>query len=262
MLYQQWHLKVIVLCLSQIFLENLFSSEWAYAPTFEKISLIFLGILPIAFFVLIYREKHKGIFFTCLALAFLGSYMSPSFSVVRIIWAETNARFLLLILCLAGITFFTIVPPTKRYIGFLSILLMLYGIYRNFQLGITGSAEFTGVKEWGGIFFVAVFLLFLVVVMTLLTRKGQRRWLLYVFLFFISTLALLLDSYKRQTRYSMVRSNYTGHEIPKHWVDTAEKFDRFNKSYNLAVTGGFRKTLDSWFLYYPAGLNSRCHWDN
>lgn len=187
-------------------------------------------------------------------LGFMGSilvfFYTPGFSLVRIVFAEYNGRFLFPMAAVAVLISLRrgrdSSLPSQLYAGFLTIGVVLHA-YGGL---LYGWAPFEKMA-------VPLALVILLVLLFFLADKTRSAVLprLIVGTGLLAPLVILpvLVFYKDVTRYPAAKSSDLMHPTLKYWASGAELVDSVSQPQRIAVTSGPWQKADNWAIYFFMG---------
>jgi hypothetical protein len=182
-----------------------------------------------------------------ISLAFF--YFSSSFSVVRLVWASANGRFLLsgiIITATAGLPFVHRFRHGRALIKELSLISIIIGVWTYLQ-------NFVIDREPGEYVFLllAVILTVLICLAACLMPVLSSRWkrsMLALSLLFCTGAMYGFARFKDSFRFEAYSSYMIMHQIPTYWVTGFREIEREATPSRIAFTLGPAKVSDGTFI--------------
>ena len=216
-------------------------------PNFGVFGLVPLVCFPVGMIKLISRRMWTGMLFLALIAGSSFFFYWPSFSVVRLEYAEWNSRLLLAPLFLATIAVLFAVRSieNERCCNLLLVLSCVQVIPAILFQWTAFDFRYIAIA-WA-------VLLFMVGVMSCVARRvgGSPRKTFIIILCLM--LAGVVYCERDHIRYEAAPNYFFIHRTPKYWIDSAKAVDTPTVPRKIAVTAGFRQTGSHWFIYMFLG---------
>ena len=261
-------------------LKAVFSSPRTFMPHLSVFSLFFVVLFPIACVAAVRRKVDWVVLPGLLVAGTWALYFSPSFSVLRMGWAQSSGRFVLV-----GAVLMILLTPTMFRGGSLRNILRLlipvmllgnvcFGTMAEWALPSADATRSyvevwearTGVKgldKWAfpplALKELSTFPLVWAGLLggLWLVVQGYRRvsvvagrvLVLFVVIGFVTGLHVVSS----RNRVSYLAQSFVLHGANKSWFAPARELDRPGESVRIAVTSGPSQNQDNWFMYHFLG---------
>jgi hypothetical protein len=216
-------------------------------PNFGVFGLVPLVCFPVGMIKLISRRMWTGMLFLALIVGLLFFFYWPSFSVVRLEYAESNSRFLFAPLFLPTIASLFAVRgiEKERCCNLLLVLSCVQVIPATFFQWTFFDFRYMVIA--------GVVLLFMVAVLICVARRvggGTRKTFVLILCLM---LAGVVNCARDHIRYEAAQNYFFISRLPKYWVDSAKVVDTPTVPRRIAVTAGPRQIGSHWFIYMFLG---------
>jgi hypothetical protein len=222
-----------------------------YAPDFGVINLLFLAIFPIGMVIMVRKNPWFALGIFAIIASVVGAYAAPAFTVVRVLWAVANARFLYT-------SFFLIIMLSlytinhSRWERFAQLLLCIPAVHF-----VMGAFHYWAPYEVGTLAIVFVTIFVLGSGLVFLSRSLSYQATGAILIFALIAFFVMLDSLRSDIRYRAGNS-YFFHGFPYYWVQSAKLLDDEKHPHSIAVTSGvgFERgayRVPPWFMYMFMG---------
>jgi len=230
-------------------LRAVFLPPWSHGTHLGFLTLVPLALFAPGFVILARRRAKAAILLAAISSVVLASYFQSGFTVVRLLWASTNGRFLLPIAGLALPAGFLALRTRRRFADrYAAFLLVAASIHASRQ-ALFEVAGFEWPLLAAGVFLLAagVYAGLRVFrrVSFVRTPAGATITLALAAIFIV----LLLDRVRSGIRYRAAKQSIVFHRIPTDWVPAAEMVDEPDRERTIAVTAGLAQDADNWFLF-------------
>ena len=227
-----------------------------FQPPFSSWPHLGLLTLPIALigFVAVLRRNggpRRAVWLTWGFMAIIAIvFFSPTFDVIRQLWSNTSARFLLPAAgpaFLAGTGWLWSHPAGRRFLWLTLPVFTLIHAGVAVRFGV-GSFEPAALTQAAGILLVPA-------LVWMAARRGIRsapvRW---AFAAIAGAVALAwIQDLRDRYRYIAVKQSHVLHWTDTRWAEGARRLDDPAIPRTLACTTGIHIQGDNWFLYYFLG---------
>ncbi len=211
-------------------------------PNWGIMGLFSLCIFPVTFVSIIKRNLGIAMLMGTLMITVLITYFSPGFSIIRLLWAEGNSRFLYGVVLPA-----TIATPLmfrgvtlERYLDFLlfvSCVHLALGGYMYWQ-----SFEIPYLALGGALLTIGS----ASIVFSIINKRNIQGILvsMAIFLFCFTGIYLARDHIRAES----LEKSYFFHDFPRYWVDAIPHIDDDHFPRRIAMTSGPYQNGDNWFM--------------
>ena len=261
-------------------LKAVFSSPKTFMPHLSVFSLFFVVLTPVAF-VGALRKKADWVALPALMIGVtLALYFSPSFSVLRMGWAQSSGRFVLvgaLLMILVAPTLFTS-GSLRNVLRLLIPIMVLGNVYfgtvaelalpaadetRSFVETWERRTHVSGLDSWAfpplALRELAVFPVVWLGLITglwlvvLSSRRYSFRIALPVAVLVVAGFVYGLHHVSSRYRGDFQAQSYVLHGSMKYWLSAAKVVDVPGESVRIAVTSGPSQNQDNWSMYHFLG---------
>jgi hypothetical protein len=238
-------------------LAQVFAMPAVRGPHLGRLALLPFLIAPFALRSRLARGRWPvatGLMLTGALGAVALAYFQPGFSVVRLLWAVVNGRFLLPAVILAVIVSFGGCRRGGALAG-IYMAVIAGGILLDFWTGAGyGRAPFERVALPSGALLAVIVAVAGLLALRSPARRPATRGIALAGALLAPLLALtILDAYRERHREELVEQGMVLDPIPKYWPRAAALLDAPGPPRRVAVTSGPNQHMDAWFLYYFMG---------
>ena len=247
---QQWPNSEPTLDKELAVLQILFSFS-AKSPCLGLFMLLPVFLLPAGIAALWKRNRWAAILLAAAAAGVALSFYFPGMEVIRLNWAPSNARLVLLLVPLATLGAVMAFSDTPRRSVYFSLILAILAAYQAFD------GVFWGVhgRVMSVLPLLALVLIFLAVIGIRLLSAG-RTIAIYSMLILVPLFSLpLLAQVRDRTRAEVFADDgmMMWHYTLRYWSDAARVTDDPSRPVNIAVTSAPWMGHDSWLSYALLG---------
>jgi hypothetical protein len=231
-------------------LSNVFGLTREYRLHLSTFSLLPLLASLLCFRHVWRRQRTAAVLLALSAIGTLAAYYHPSFSLVRIEWANGNARFLLPMLLVAVPVSLLTDRQTGRWARTYQLLLLGSAVVHIAMGAFDGwspySAKLALAGGGGALLGAASFVL--------VTRQRSASVKLVATVLFVAFGVATLSSVRTvERRYALLELDYVRKPTVSYWRQAARFLEQEPPGRRIAVTGGGRQKANVWMLYYFLG---------
>lgn len=221
---------------------TMFAWPWQPGLHLDALTLVFAVLAPFGVWRLARRDRAAAALAAVFVLAVVLPFASDGFRVIRLLWAPSNARFLLPVAGLVLALGLRALAPRSRVRTFAVAVLLATALVHAVVVVRAWPAF-----EWPGVS-LALACLALPVLVVLASRRLPVVGRAAVVVLALLAAGLLQQGNRRAFREdAWSRSRVMG-PVPRTWLPAAMMLDTLRTPARIAVTSGPAQDADQWFL--------------
>ncbi len=228
-----------------------FQSPLLMMPHLSAFSALFFLLFPFGVVALWRRTPKWWIVPVALAMLNIGILYSPSFSVLRLLWAGSSGRFLLVCTLLVIVLSLCAVSRKKTLASAACLALPLF-MFVNMGCG---SLLGLGAME-NRVFPWVLAGLLAAIGGSILIGRGRAAWMGTLAAVILGgSFLFALNHVRDRTRASLIADGQCKvlHGIQRYWMHARGFVEHRSASFRIAVTSGPTQNQDNWYLYHFLG---------